>query len=55
MWNVKTKVTLVIIGATGTVSKSLQAVPEQRTGERAKLRNYKKQPYWGTAQIVGKC
>jgi hypothetical protein len=32
MWNVKAKVIPVIIGATGTVSKSLQTVPEQHTG-----------------------
>jgi uncharacterized protein YoxC len=33
MWNVKAKVISVILGATGTVSKSLQTLPEQRTGK----------------------
>jgi len=33
MWNVKAKVIPVIMGATGTVSESLQAVPEQNTGK----------------------
>jgi len=32
MWNVKANVIPVIIGATGTISKSL-AVPEQQTGK----------------------
>jgi len=31
MWNVKAKVIPVIIGATGTISKSLKTVPEQHT------------------------
>jgi hypothetical protein len=44
MWNVKAKVTPVIIGATGTITKSiryyLSNIPESTT-----LRNYSKQPY----------
>ena len=32
MWNVKAKVKPVIKGATGTISKSVQTVPEQHTG-----------------------
>jgi hypothetical protein len=43
MWNVKTKVMLVITGATGTISKSfrkyLSNIPEQGT----KSRNYRNQ------------
>ena len=31
MWNVKTKVIQVIIGATGTISKSFQKIREQHT------------------------
>jgi len=31
MWNVKTKVIPVIIGATGTISKSFQEIREQHT------------------------
>jgi len=33
MWNVKAKVIPVITGATGTISKSLRLLPEQRTGK----------------------
>jgi hypothetical protein len=33
MWNVKARVIPVVIGATGTISKSLQRVPEQHTGK----------------------
>ena len=33
MWNVKATVIPVIIGATGTISKITQTVPEQRTGK----------------------
>jgi hypothetical protein len=33
MWNVKEKVIPVIAGATGTISKSLQTVPEQHSGK----------------------
>ena len=33
VWNVKTKVTSVIMGANGTISKSFQRIPEQHTGK----------------------
>ena len=33
IWNVKTKVIPVIIGATGTISKSFRKVREQHTGK----------------------
>jgi len=33
MWNVEAKVIAVIRWATGNVSKSLQTVPEQQSGE----------------------
>jgi hypothetical protein len=33
VWNVKTKVIAVITGATGTISKSFQRIPEQHTGK----------------------
>jgi len=33
MWNVKTEVMPVTIGAAGTISKSLKTIPEQHTGE----------------------
>jgi hypothetical protein len=33
MWNMKAKVIPLITGGTGTISKSLQTVPEQHTGK----------------------
>jgi len=33
MWNLKTKVIPVIIGATGTISKSFRKIREQHTGK----------------------
>ena len=53
MWNVKTKVIPVIIGVTGTISV-IQKIREQTYQENMKSRNYKKQPYWGTAHILRK-
>jgi hypothetical protein len=44
MWNVKTKVIRVIIGATRTISKSFRKYVTYQ--EMTKLRNYRKQPYW---------
>jgi hypothetical protein len=41
MWNVKTRVLPVIIGATGSISKSFRKYQESK-----KLRNYRKKPYW---------
>ena len=48
MWNVKAKVMPVIIGATGTISKSLRQYLTNIPGKKKKLRNCKKkkQPYW---------
>jgi hypothetical protein len=45
MWIVKTRVIQVIIGVTGTISKSFITYvrPYQET---MKLRNYRKLPYW---------
>ena len=45
MWNVKAKVIPVIIGATGTVSKSFSQYLSD-TQQRTKSRNYRKRPYW---------
>jgi len=45
MWNVKTKVIPVIIGATGTISKSFRKYMSNMAGKH-KPRNYRKQPYW---------
>jgi hypothetical protein len=54
MWNVKTKVTPVTTGATGTISKSfrkhLSSVPESTAS-----RNYRKQLYWAQHTHCGKC
>jgi hypothetical protein len=43
MWNVKTKVIPVIIGATGTISKLFRKYVTYQ--EITKLSNYRKQPY----------
>ena len=45
MWNVKTKVIPVIIGATGNISKSFRKYMSNIPGN-LKSRNYRKQPYW---------
>jgi len=45
MWNVKTKVIPVIIGATGIISKSFRKYVSNIPGNM-KSRNYRKQPYW---------
>ena len=45
VWNVKTKVIPVIIGATGTISKSFRKYVSNIPGN-IKSRNYRKQPYW---------
>jgi hypothetical protein len=54
MWNVKTKVTPVIIGATGTISKSFRKYLSSITGN-TKSRNYRKQLYWAQHTHCGKC
>ena len=52
MWNVKTKVIPVIIGATGTVSESFRKYVTYR--ENMESRNYRKQPYWALHTYFGK-
>jgi len=53
MWNVKTKVIPVIIGATGTISKSFTKyvgnVPRKHENK-----NYRKQPFWTLHTYFGK-
>jgi hypothetical protein len=44
MWNVKTEVIPVIIGATGTISKTFRKYVSNIPGNM-KSRNYRKQPY----------
>jgi hypothetical protein len=46
IWNVKIYVIPVIIGATGTISKSYR--------ENMKSRNYRKQPFWALHTYFGK-
>ena len=55
IWNVKAKVISVIIGATGTISKSLQTVPEQRTGKARNEGTAENSPYWALHTYCGKC
>jgi hypothetical protein len=54
MWNVKTRVIPIIIGATGTISKSfgkyVSTIQEIMT-----LGNYKKLPYWTLHTYFEKC
>ena len=53
MWNVKAKVIPVIIGTTGTISKSFRKYVSNIVGNM-KSRNYKKQPYWALHTYFGK-
>jgi len=56
MWNVETKVIPIIIGATGTISKSFRIyvsdIPYQET---MTLRSCRKQPFWALHTYFGKC
>ena len=54
MWNVKTKVIPVIIGATGTISKTFRKYVSNIPKETMKSRNYRKQPYWALHTYFGK-
>jgi hypothetical protein len=55
MWNVKTKVTPVIIGATRTISKSLRKYPSNMTGKHD-IKELQKTAVLGTAHTrCGKC
>ena len=53
MWNVKTKVIPVIIGATGYISKSFRKYVSNIPGNQEV--NYRKQPYWAIHTYFGKC
>jgi hypothetical protein len=53
MWNVKTKVRPVIIGATGTISKSFRKYVSNIPGKH-EVKNYRKQPYWTLHTYFGK-
>jgi len=54
MWNLKANVILVIIGLTGTISKSLRQYLSNIPG-KYKLMELKKQPYWALHTYCGKC
>jgi len=53
MWNVKTKVISVIIGATGNISKSFRKYVSN-IPENMKPINYRKQPHWALHKHFGK-
>jgi hypothetical protein len=53
MWNVKTKVIPVIIGATGYISKSFRKYVSNIPGNQEV--NYRKQPYWALYTYFGQC
>jgi hypothetical protein len=54
IWNVKTKVIPVIIGATGTILNSLRRYASNIPGNH-EVKNYRKQPYWALQTHFGKC
>jgi hypothetical protein len=54
VWNVKTRVIPVIIGATGTIYKSFRKYVSD-IQESMTLRNYRTQPYWALHTYCGKC
>jgi len=53
MWNVKTKVIPVIIGATGTISKSFRKYLSNIPGKH-EVKELQKTPILGTAHILRK-
>jgi hypothetical protein len=53
MWNVKTRVIVVIIGATGTVSKSFRKYVRTIPGNH-EFKKLKKTAIFGTAHILRK-
>jgi hypothetical protein len=53
MWNVKTRVIPVVIGATGTVSKSFRKYVSNITGNH-EVRELQKSAILGTAHILRK-
>jgi hypothetical protein len=55
MWNVKTRVIPVIIGATGTISKSFRKYVSTILGNHdVREGNYRKLPYWALRTYFGK-
>jgi RNase P/RNase MRP subunit POP5 len=54
MWNVKTKVTPVIIGVTGTISKAFRKYLSSIPGKHD-IKELQKTAILGTAHILRKC
>ena len=54
MWNVKTRVIPVIIGATGTISKSFRKYVIDIPGNHD-VKKLQKKPYWALRTYFGKC
>jgi hypothetical protein len=54
MWNVKTRVIPVIIGATGTISKSFTKYVSTIPGDH-EVKEHRKLPYWALHTYFGKC
>ena len=54
MWNVRTKVIPVIIGATGTISKSFRKYESNIPGKH-EVKELQKRPYWALHIYFGKC
>jgi len=53
MWTVKTKVIPVIIGTTGTISKSFRKYMSNIPGKH-EVKKLQKTAFWGTAHILRK-
>jgi GTPase len=53
MWNLKTKVVPVVIGATGTISRSLRQYLSNIPGKH-EISNYRKQSRWALHTCCGK-
>ena len=54
MWNIKTRVIPVIIGATGTISKSFRKYVSNIPGNHD-IKELQKTPYWALHTYFGKC
>jgi hypothetical protein len=54
MWNVKAKAILIVIGATGTISKSLRQ-NVSNIPEKDKIKEVQIQPYWALHTYNRKC
>jgi hypothetical protein len=54
MWNVKTRVIPVTIGATGTISRSFRKYVSTIPGNH-EVKKLQEQPYWALHTYCGKC